>query len=413
MIPKARILDIAKEQELQPTTIEKDYVLGWLLFGIARHPILFAWLFKGGTCLKKCLFDTYRFSEDLDFTVVADLGFDRATVHRALEEIADWIESQTGLKFPRERLEVVESENKRGKKTLQGKLTYVGPLNLPSQQLQRVKLDLTDDEIVGDTPARRPVFHPYGDSPTPSNDVLCYSLSEIIAEKTRALLERSGRCRDIYDLVHLNRAFHDEIDRAKTANVFVRKCAFKGLSSPTAASIMNAVDADVLRANWKPQLGHQLPVLPPVEDFLDGTKEALEWLLLPDKKETVLPVASLRSTELPVPRQLFPPAHVGRLTSVGRGATMAKGFTGWASAMERIRYAARNHLCVELTYHGVRRVVEPYSLRQPRTGNLLLYAIELQRGGVASDELKAYKVNEIAGASVTAHPFAPRYIVEL
>lgn len=27
-----------------------------------------SWVFKGGTCLKKCYFETYRFSEDLDFT---------------------------------------------------------------------------------------------------------------------------------------------------------------------------------------------------------------------------------------------------------------------------------------------------------------------------------------------------------
>jgi predicted nucleotidyltransferase component of viral defense system len=27
-------------------------------------------VFKGGTCLKKCFFETYRFSEDLDFTII-------------------------------------------------------------------------------------------------------------------------------------------------------------------------------------------------------------------------------------------------------------------------------------------------------------------------------------------------------
>ncbi len=27
-------------------------------------------MFKGGTCLKKCFVETYRFSEDLDFTVL-------------------------------------------------------------------------------------------------------------------------------------------------------------------------------------------------------------------------------------------------------------------------------------------------------------------------------------------------------
>ncbi len=29
-----------------------------------------SWVFKGGTCLSKCYFETYRFSEDLDFTVI-------------------------------------------------------------------------------------------------------------------------------------------------------------------------------------------------------------------------------------------------------------------------------------------------------------------------------------------------------
>jgi predicted nucleotidyltransferase component of viral defense system len=27
-------------------------------------------IFKGGTCLKKCYFEDYRFSEDLDFTLL-------------------------------------------------------------------------------------------------------------------------------------------------------------------------------------------------------------------------------------------------------------------------------------------------------------------------------------------------------
>ncbi len=71
MIPKRDILDLRAEWGLRAETIEKDYVLGLLLGAIASHPILGAkWIFKGGTSLKKCYFETYRFSEDLDFTVV-------------------------------------------------------------------------------------------------------------------------------------------------------------------------------------------------------------------------------------------------------------------------------------------------------------------------------------------------------
>ncbi|HLB42365.1 MAG TPA: nucleotidyl transferase AbiEii/AbiGii toxin family protein [Gammaproteobacteria bacterium] len=63
MIDKQEIMDFAREFSLPVNTIEKDYVLGWLLAGIANDTELFEkWIFKGGTCLKKCYFETYRFS---------------------------------------------------------------------------------------------------------------------------------------------------------------------------------------------------------------------------------------------------------------------------------------------------------------------------------------------------------------
>jgi predicted nucleotidyltransferase component of viral defense system len=48
----------------------EDYVLGWILAGINGHAGLAeSWVFKGGTCLKKGYFETYRFPEDLDFSL--------------------------------------------------------------------------------------------------------------------------------------------------------------------------------------------------------------------------------------------------------------------------------------------------------------------------------------------------------
>jgi len=60
MIPKARLLASAAEEDLRPTTIEKDYALGWILYSVAQHAEASRWVFKGGTCLKKCFFDTGR-----------------------------------------------------------------------------------------------------------------------------------------------------------------------------------------------------------------------------------------------------------------------------------------------------------------------------------------------------------------
>lgn len=71
MITHQDIRARADEWGLREDVVEKDYVLGWLLWGIGSEPALAdTWVVKGGTCLKKCYLETFRFSEDLDFTVV-------------------------------------------------------------------------------------------------------------------------------------------------------------------------------------------------------------------------------------------------------------------------------------------------------------------------------------------------------
>ena len=100
MIEKREILDIAQQTSLSPHVVEKDYVLGWMLAGIYRHEELAEnWVFKGGTCLKKCFFETYRFSEDLDFTLMKPEQLDAEFLKRVFAEIGEWIYEQTGSRF--------------------------------------------------------------------------------------------------------------------------------------------------------------------------------------------------------------------------------------------------------------------------------------------------------------------------
>ena len=56
MIGAADVRELARAQSLRDTVVEKDYVLGWLLWGLAAEPALGpSWAFKGGTCLSKVL----------------------------------------------------------------------------------------------------------------------------------------------------------------------------------------------------------------------------------------------------------------------------------------------------------------------------------------------------------------------
>ncbi len=81
--------------------------------------------------------------------------------------------------------------------------------------------------------------------------------------------------------------------------------------------------------------------------------------------------------------------------------------------LETIRFAAANHLCVDLDYqdqHGNRstRRIEPYSLRRTSDGNVVLHAERADGRGHRS-----YRVDRIVGAAVADETFRPRFRVEL
>lgn len=62
MIDRQEIMDFARELALDPKVVEKDYVLGWLLAGIAEQAALKPnWVFKGGDLSEEVLLRNLSF----------------------------------------------------------------------------------------------------------------------------------------------------------------------------------------------------------------------------------------------------------------------------------------------------------------------------------------------------------------
>lgn len=100
MIGRPEIVQRSLEWGLREDVVEKDYVLGWVLWGIGSDPVLGnGWVFKGGTCLKKCYVETYRFSEDLDFTVLPGAPATEGEVAAALGPMLARIQEASGIDF--------------------------------------------------------------------------------------------------------------------------------------------------------------------------------------------------------------------------------------------------------------------------------------------------------------------------
>ena len=122
MITKQHILERSTEWRLRPEVVEKDYVLGWLLVGIAQHQELReTWVFKGGTCLKKCYFETYRFSEDLDFSLTPSALYSADDLLGQLKELARRVNDASGIELPENAIAVETKRNKQGETTFRAR----------------------------------------------------------------------------------------------------------------------------------------------------------------------------------------------------------------------------------------------------------------------------------------------------
>lgn len=390
MIPQAEILALRGEWSLRADVIEKDYVLGWMLAAIAEAPGLTdTWVFKGGTCLRKCFYETYRFSEDLDFTVIGNGPETPEDLLPIFEGVREWLLDQVGLEIVLDETSFVRRQNRRGHPTTQARIAYRGPGNPPT--LPKLKLDLTSDEVLVLPTERRPILHPYSDADQLHAQVQAYSIVELLAEKTRALAERC-RPRDLYDVVNLHR--HPELfgDPAPVVAALEQKCAHVGIPVPDATTIRESPFREELGQEWASMLGHQLPHLPDLDVFWRELDSVFEWLA-------------------------GAPVHVlERMpTTDGIDATWEppRAMTSWryGPQLELIRFAGANRLKVEIDYRaedGRRgpRVVEPYSLRRTQEGRLVLFVLNDRR------QLRSYRVDRIAGVRILDESFVPRYFVE-
>ncbi len=124
----------------------------------------------GGTCLKKCYFETYRFSEDLDFTVTEETQLDEGYLLKAFRQMAEWVYEQSGIEIPGEQIRFKLSVLDGGR-YVEGRVYYVGPL-MQKRNLARIKFDLTSKEKLVLPPQKRAVHHPYSDCPEDGIHVL-------------------------------------------------------------------------------------------------------------------------------------------------------------------------------------------------------------------------------------------------
>jgi predicted nucleotidyltransferase component of viral defense system len=206
MITPQELRRAARERRLALDLVEKDYALGWILYGVSSSSLSRHLALKGGTALSKVYFPSqWRLSEDLDFTLLEEADWqDIAKVLR--EEVSTIMQRESGISLSLTRAPFTNPNY------LQGRFQYVGPVSRNT-----VRIEISKERFVGDVLEKQvaQIFD------YPKFKIGVYSLANILAEKIRTLLER-GKVRDYYDVWRLLKT--ERFEHSKVRKLFLQKC---------------------------------------------------------------------------------------------------------------------------------------------------------------------------------------------
>lgn len=243
-----------KEQggrRIPESVLERDYCIAWFLVGLSRAPLRDRIVFKGGTALRRCHFSDYRFSEDLDFTLLESLTFEQ--IQQQLESVYDEIKKASNITFKFSRPDPVSHQN-----CYTFYLTYEGPLPITSTK-KEIKVDMTIREKVFYKPQEIAVLKncdEFSDLPIDAK-ILVYPLSEIASEKTVALLDRARtEPRDLYDLWYLTVGSND-VDLADCLPAISAKLLHRGKKLDDVRDEFHKKEAR-LKKMWETRLSSQM-----------------------------------------------------------------------------------------------------------------------------------------------------------
>ena len=255
MIRPIEIKQKAREYGVPVSTIERDYAQSWLLKSLRDIDMAL----KGGTGIKKVYVENYRFSDDLDFTLL-----------QTISTLSLKSQIRRAIITAREESKINFIDKIRFDDTKSGLRAYIyfTIIRISAGTETSIKLDIAypDKEHVLLSVVKRHIFHSYSDKCNAT--VSAYALEEIVAEKLRALFERKWP-RDLYDIWY----FRDYLSKKIVIKTFREKCKFKNISVDISSLKEHKNN---LKNAWKSSLSHQFNVLAEFEKVYNEVLESLK-----------------------------------------------------------------------------------------------------------------------------------------
>ncbi len=381
MITRDELLVQAEAFDLNEADVQRDYLFGWIISGIFRESNLAdRATLKGGNALRKGYLPGTRFSDDLDLSTR-----DRLDGHAVLDElngVCAFPGRATGVRFDIDRNRLTgEQQIDAQRHVYKYRLYFKDIIGGREHVTISLRVDMTEYDRLYLPTQERQLIHPYSDADACAATIRCVKLEEALADKLKCLLQRRY-CYDLFDLVYgtfISREI--AVDRRELMSVFLRKTTF-GASPGAARSLLLDLPVEVFRGYW-----HK--VLVPAASRI-SFDDALNTLRV-GITELFAPYAGAGRGEL-----AFYPSHLRNpILEAGAGRKL-----------------------IRVAYHGVTRIMEPYSLvfKRRTSDNVAqeyFYVWDRTGGRRSGAGIKTLMHYDIRGLEVLEETFEPRFEITL
>lgn len=378
MIQKAEIDQKARDFEINTSNVMRDYVFGWLLYGLFTYSHLKDTIFlKGGNSLRKGYFENTRYSKDLDLGIPGDINPEELLaefnligdlIHKKAEIIFDKSLNKIEEKFPDESTPLPDL------KVYEIRIYFKDFYGNESNLTLKVSLDLTRFDKVICPIQTVALLHPYSDSAELSCTIRCMKLEEIIATKLKCLLQRQ-HAPDLFDYAYTIGILGGTLNKEEVVSTLIKKTIFSK-NPHVLKDILKNISLSYFRNYWDKTIICSSHVTLGVEDAIGSLLSGLDELF------KIYPDNGYRDFSFFGPEFRTP-----------------------------IMEAGRNQTLLRIWYKGDLRVVEPYSLKyqQRRDGveQEYFYAYKLS-GGESGPGWKRFLAREMEKIENTDEKFVPR-----
>jgi predicted nucleotidyltransferase component of viral defense system len=381
MITREEIENKALEFGIHVANVQRDYVFGWFLLALyTATDLKDVLIFKGGNCFRKAYFPNTRFSGDLDFSMEAavDEDFVLAEFNRACRFVSE----RTGVVFDLDRSQIaVQGQLDERRRVFDARVYFKDFYGNADHITIRLSIDITEFDRIYLPTQTRLVIHPYSDQQICRGEIRCLKLEEMIANKLKCLLQRR-HVPDVYDLVYSTFVNRDiAVDRGEVLGTFLRKTIYER-SPGVARQILLELPLLALREAWSRY------IVAPTQGVLEFEEAVVRFRTIVD--------------DYFVGHEAEGRAAVAYFPSNLRGPIMDAG------AGRRL---------MRMTYDGLTRTVEPYSLayKQRADGHReeYLYVYDRTGGRSSAPGIKSFVNQKIRNLEILEERFELRYPMDL